>query len=814
MKISEKWLREWVDPPVDTEILAEQLTFIGLEVDDVVSAAPGFKGVVVARISSISPHPDADRLRVCEVDDGGSEVLQVVCGAPNARVGLVTALARVGGQLPDGTKLKKAKLRGMESHGMLCSASELGLSEEKSGIWELPETAPLGTDLAEWLELDDSIIDIELTPDRGDCLSIRGVARDLCARNNLPMALHEITDVAAQSQASWPVQVHEGCACVRYAGRVISDVCMDAPTPQWMIERLRRAGIRSINAAVDVTNYVMLELGQPMHAFDLDKLQGNIQVRKGVTGERLVLLDGRDVALDEDTTVIADDRGAIGIGGIMGGESTGVTEQTRHIFFESALFLPEMIAGKPRRYASHTESAHRFERGVDPAGQREALEYATGLMQTIAGGKAGPVSDWQNAERMPDRVKVQVRASRLQRILGISPDSQTVQTIFTRLGIDSQVTDSGWQVSAPSYRYDLEIEEDYIEEVARIVGYETIPRTFPANTPRFAPVSEASVPLIDIKQTLVARGYQEVVTYSFVDAQQQSALRADLDALALANPLSSELAVMRTTLVGGLINTLKHNASRQLASMRLFESGLRFLSNPDGLSVNRLDDYIVASHGEDLQIDSSVQQQQMLAGLITGRKHSESWNAAADSVDFYSAKADLEALFAKANARPVQFTACDMDMLHPGQRASIEAGGEKVGFLGALSPVLMRALDIDMSVMIFECSLDALMHAQLPRSAELSRFPSVRRDISLLVDKKVSYQALLQTVLSAAPAALVDVRLFDVYEGEKVEKGKKSMAIGLILQDFSRTLEDKDVERAVADIVAAVAAAHEAVLRV
>jgi len=594
MKFSEQWLREWVNPPVDTETLGDQLTFMGLEVDEIVSAAPGFVDVVVARIVNINQHPDADRLRVCEVDCGEQEPVQVVCGAPNARAGLTTALARVGGKLPDGTKLKKAKQRGVVSMGMLCSAAELDLSENADGIMELADDAPAGTPLQQWLELDDSIIDIELTPDRGDCLSIRGIARDLCAKNDLPMQLHEITPTPVQIDDQWQVKVEGDNACVRFTGRVLRDIDISVPTPGWMVERLRRSGIRSINSAVDITNYVMLELGQPMHAFDLDKLQGAIQVRNAAAGERLVLLDGREVTLDEDTTVIADDRGA--------------------------------------------ESAHRFERGVDPAGQLDALEYATGLMRTIAGGKAGPAMDWNDDTRLPQRAAVLVRESRLQRVLGISPTRESVQTIFTRLGIETTATDEGWHVSAPSYRYDLAIEEDYIEEVARIVGYDSLPRTYPTHQPVFKPLSEADVSLVDVKKRLVGLGYQEVVTYSFVEATQQETLRPDLSALALANPLSSEMGVMRTTLISGLLSTLKRNVSRQIGTMHLFETGLRFLPNNEQLPIDKLDDYIIASHGAGEQIGDSIQQQDMIAGLVAGRLQPENWNTTDTAVDFYAVK--------------------------------------------------------------------------------------------------------------------------------------------------------------------------------
>lgn len=814
MKFSEKWLREWINPPVDTQALGEQLTFIGLEVDEIVSAAPAIKGVVVARIVNIKQHPDADRLRVCEVDAGGEELLQVVCGAPNARAGLTTALAQVGGRLPDGTKLKKAKLRGQVSMGMLCSAAELELSESHDGIMELPEDAPVGTDLIDYLELNDSIIDIDLTPDRGDCLSIRGIARDLSARNDLPLQSHEITAVPVEADEQWTVAVDGQSACARFTGRMLVGLTPGCASPGWMVERLRRAGVRAISPAVDITNYVMQELGQPMHAFDADKLQGAIQVRLAKAGERLVLLDGREVALDEETTVIADDRGPIGIAGIMGGESTAVDESTTNIFFESALFLPEEIAGKPRRYASHTESAHRFERGVDPAGQREALEYATRLMMDIAGGKAGPVLDWQDAARMPARLDVLVRRSRLQRVLGIAPEPEVVATIFTRLGISNETREDGWQVSAPSYRYDLAIEEDYIEEVARILGYDSLPRTSPAHRPVLRPVPESVLSPIASKRLLVARGYQEVITYSFVEATRQQQLRPDLTALPLANPISSELAVMRTTLVGGLISTLQRNLARQIASMALFETGLRFLANEEDKPATGLDAYLAAGHGGDLQSDAGVQQQNVIAGLVAGRRQAENWNADDAEADFYAIKSDIEALFAQANGVKVSYVPTDLEMLHPGQRAGISIDGQLVGYVGALNPVLQRSLDLDVTPLVFEMSLHALATSRVPRARALSRFPQVRRDIALLVDESVSYQAIVDVIRKQAPAILQDVRLFDVYQGEKVAEGKKSMALGLILQEFSRTLEDKEVEQVVARIVAALEDAHGAVLRV
>lgn len=809
MKLSENWLREWVNPPVDTHTLSDQLTFLGLEVDEVLPANPGFKKVVIARIDKIRPHPDAKKLRICEVDCGMSDLVQIVCGAANARLGLITALAQVGGVLPSGMELKAAKLRGEDSFGMLCSASELGLSDSNDGIMELPESAPVGEPLASFLELSDSIIDIELTPDRGDCLSIRGIARDLCAKNDVSMLLHEITDVAPAHDEQWQVQVNPSSSCVRYCSRIIRDVNLTQSSPTWLAERLRRAGVRSINPAVDVTNYVMLELGQPMHAFDLDKLQGSIQVREAGEGESVELLDGRTVELSGDTTVIADDSGAIGIAGIMGGNTTGVDENTTNIVFESALFLPERTIGKPRQYGCHTESSHRFERGVDPGLQKEAIEYATGLLMNLSGGKPGTVTDWQDKQGLPIGEPVLLRRSRLHRIIGVAPDPANVETIMKRLGIACARQGDDWMVTPPSYRYDLRIEEDFIEEVARVNGFDSLPRTSPVHSPVFQSVKETFVSPLAIKQQLVNRGYQEVVTYSFVDAEQQDNLRPDLTALPLANPISNDLAVMRTTLVGGLLDTQRRNQSRQLASLRIFETGLRFLQAGDAVPDNVLD----ASFHDDLQIGSSLIQQSMLAGLAVGAREPEGWNTSTEEVDFFDVKADLEALIRNAGGADITFGECPLDTLHPGQRASVLCDGVNVGYIGRLNPGLQAAVDLNEAPVVFEIALKALQSAKLPAAQGVSKYPHVRRDLALLVDEQVAWSELQECIEKAAPSIVRSVRPFDVYAGDKVEKGKKSVAIGLILQDFSRTLEEQEVEAAVTSIMTAVIQQFGAELR-
>ncbi len=806
MKVSERWLRRWIDPAVDTATLADNLTALGLEVDDVESAKPAFEKIVVARIASCAQHPDADRLRVCQVEYGEAEPAQVVCGAPNAREGLVTALACVGGRMPNGMKIKKAKLRGVQSFGMLCSASELELATDHSGIMELASDAPVGTDLAEWLSLDDAIIDVDLTPDRADCLSVRGLARDLSALHDLPVSTPDIRPVTTTIDDVLAVEIDEHSACARFTGRIVRGVDMRAPVSTDIVERLRRAGVRAISPGVDVTNHVMLELGQPMHAFDLDKLRGGIRVRLAKAGEPLVLLDGREVELDAQTTVIADDSGAIAIAGVMGGASTAIDDNTTNVFLESALFLPAEIIGKPRRYGCHTESSHRFERGVDPEGQHEALEAATALLQDIAGGQAGPITEAVIESRLPVKQTVLLRSSRLARILGVPVDDNDVSRILERLGIRCEATDGGWKVTPPSHRWDLAIEEDYIEEVGRVRGFDSLPRTLPALQPSFRAQPESRLHELASKRLLASRGYQEVVTYSFVDGERQALLRADLDSLTLPNPISSELGVMRTTLVLGLIDTWRINASRQQDSLRLFETGLRFMPTAE-------DAQLSVTHGDDIQIDDSVRQQSLIAGLITGRRTAEHWNSSADDVGFFDLKSDVEALFAQASGAEVSFVVAEHPMLHPGQAATVMLHDEKVGYLGALNPMLQAPLDLPGQAYVFELSMAALRKACLPVAEELSRFPHVRRDVAVVLEEAVTHDDILACVRRAAPAILKDTRLFDLYRGDGLPDGHKSIALSLILQDVSRTLVDAEADEAMASVLQGLAADLNAHIR-
>ena len=775
MKFSEQWLREWINPPVSAQELADQLTLIGLEVDEVEDLKPEFSGVVVARIDQVEQHPDADKLRVCQVDagDAGGKV-QIVCGAPNVRDGMYAPLATVGAKLPDGMKVKKAKLRGVESFGMLCSGSELGIADDDSGLLELPGESEPGIAIEELLDLNDSVFAVELTPNRGDCFSIRGIARDLSARTDKPLQLHEITAVKATHDQTMPVTVAPDCACVRYVGRVITGVDSSAASPLWMVERLRRSGIRSINPAVDVTNYVMLELGQPMHAFDLAKVQGHIGVRRANEREKVVLLDGREIKLESDTTVITDDRGAIGVAGIMGGDSTGVDESTRDIFFEAALFLPIDISGKPRRYDAHTDSAHRFERGVDPTLQVEAMEYATSLLQTIAGGQCGPLVDWQNQERLPLGEEIILRRDRIERLLGVTYEDSEVESILGRLGVQLNATADGWRVSPPGARYDLRIEEDYIEELARIRGFDQLPRTLNAYAPGFDEVSESNVGVGTLKQTLVHRGYREVVTFSFVDDALQQQLQPDMDALLLTNPISTDLSAMRTTLLPGLLGVLKHNLNRQSPDIRIFETGLRFVPGEDGLI-----------------------QESVIGGLIAGRRFEESWNNASEAADLYDLKGDLEALVAVADGNVIEFQTGSQAFLHPGLSGDLVCDDQVVGWFGQLHPRFNRLLELTEAPLVFEIRLDQLAQRHVPSYKGISKYPSVRRDLALVVDAATSNQQLLNCVKQYAPSTLQTVRTFDIYSGDNIEKGKKSVALGLILQEFSRTLEESEVDQAV-----------------
>lgn len=781
MKFSENWLRELIDLPVTTEKLLEQLNLLGLEVDSVEPVAPVFSAVVVAEITGLEPHPEADRLRVCQVNAGQGSSLQIVCGAANAAVGLKAPLALAGAQLPNDMKIRKSKLRGVESFGMLCSEAELGLLENAAGLMVLPPDAPVGQDIRQYLQLDDRAIEIDLTPNRGDCLSLRGVARELAVANRLAYVPASIPPVSATIKDTFPVNIEAPDACPRYAGRVIRGIDAAAVTPLWMVEKLRRSGLRSISPAVDVTNYVMLELGQPMHAFDLARLKGGIRVRRSHKGDRLRLLDGSHIDVQAGTLVIADANGPCALAGIMGGEQSAVSADSRDIFLESAFFSPDAITGWPRRYGLHTDSSHRFERGVDPALQCEALERATQLLLDIVGGKAGPVIDCMSAEHEPHKPAVVLRRGRIKQLLGHGFDDKTVEIILGGLGVHMEQVSGGWQLQPPGYRFDLNIEVDFIEELARVHGYHNLPRRVPEFAPEQLTGSDADISLDIIRAALVERGYHEVISYSFIDPGLQKLVEPEAAPLALSNPISSELSVMRTGLLPGLLNALKYNVHRQQKQLNLFETGLRFI-----------------------QQEGDIGQDAMVAGLRYGSREPEAWNAASrEWADFYDIKGDVERLLAMSGYRDFLFREFTHPSLHPGQAAEISRDGQSIGYVGAIHPRIVRELDLNGPVLAFELRLQALLSGKVPVFAPISRYPGIRRDIAIVIDQAHSWEMVESCIKQAGPAYLAEIRLFDVYAGKGVTSGRKSFAIGLILQEISRTLTDDEIESAIGRILKA-----------
>ncbi|MHC6226057.1 phenylalanine--tRNA ligase subunit beta [Pseudomonas sp. X10] len=771
MKFSEKWLRGWVNPQVNRDELVARLSMAGLEVDSVTPAAGQFSGIVVGEVLSTEQHPDADKLRVCQVSNG-SETFQVVCGAPNVRPGLKIPFAMIGAELPGDFKIKKAKLRGVESNGMLCSAAELQISEENDGLLELAADAPVGEDIRVYLDLDDASIEVDLTPNRGDCLSLAGLAREVGALYAAPVTRPVVPAVAPAHDEVRPVEVLAPAACPRYLGRVIRNVDLSKPTPLWMVERLRRADVRSIDAAVDITNYVMLELGQPMHAFDLAEINGGIRVRMAEEGEKLVLLDGQEVALRADTLVIADHTRALAIAGVMGGEHSGVSTNTRDLFLESAFFDQIAVAGKARSYGLHTDASHRYERGVDSQLAREAMERATALLLEIVGGEAGPIIETVSEQHLPKVAPITLRAERINQMLGMEMDGAQVEQLLNALGLITSANGAGqWQVEVPSHRFDISLEVDLIEELARLYGYNRLPVRYPQA--RLAPQGrpEARGELPSLRRLLVARGYQEAITYSFIDPKLFELFSPGVEPLLLANPISSDMAAMRASLWPGLVKALQHNLNRQQDRVRLFESGLRF--------VGQLGD---------------LKQQPMLAGVVCGSRLPEGWANGRDGIDFFDVKADVEAVLGYAGAlAEFNFVPGKHPALHPGQTARIERNGQDVGYLGALHPELAKTLGLDRPVFVFELVLGDVVEGRLPKFSELSKFPEVRRDLALIAGRDVASSSVLDVIRDNAGEWLTDLRLFDVYQGKGIDPDRKSLAVGLTWQHPSRTLNDDEV---------------------
>lgn len=789
MKFSEQWLREWVNPAIDTETLCEQLTMAGLEVDGVEPAAPDFSGVVIGEILEAEQHPNADKLRLCAVSTG-ENTHQIICGAPNARKGIKVAVAEVGAVLPGNFKIKRAKLRGVESLGMLCSESELGLSDESDGILELAADAPIGTDFRDYLKLDDQCIEVDLTPNRGDCLGVRGIAREVGVVNNLDITLPALEPVEDQIEDTVKIELQAPEACPRYVGRIIRGVNPKAETPLWMVEKLRRSGIRAIYPLVDITNYVLLELGHPMHAFDLREIKGGIRVRFPESGEKLVLLDGREVELSEDTLLIADHERPLALAGVMGGEHSGIADDTCDVLLESAWFHPLAIVGKARHYGMHTDASHRYERGVDPELQVVAMHRATELVIEICGGSAGKLVDQRSDEHRQHAEPIQLRRSRIERLLGVSLPTEEIEGILTRLELIPTVNDEGWTVSVPSHRFDINIEADLIEEIARIYGYNNITAQKSQGEMAMLTNPEHEHDLYQLKRFLADRGYQEAITYTFVDPSLQNLMFPESNAKRLMNPISADMSDMRVSLMPGLVSTLHRNQSFRESRVRLFETGLRFENTDDAL-----------------------QQIPTIVGLIYGPRQSDNWENDKAVVDFYDLKGDVEALLTLCGHADVSFEVATHSALHPGQSAMISVAGKKAGYIGAIHPAIAQKIKLAGPVFMFELDLELLSSGSIPSYQPWSKFPSSTRDLAVVVDESVTADDLLKKVHELAGECLQKARIFDIYRGKGVDFGRKSVALGLIFSDFSTTLTDTEVNEVMSKIVEGLSETYNATLR-
>ena len=791
MKISENWLRTWVNPAIDSDTLSNQLTMLGLEVDGMDPAAKPFTGVVVGEVLTVVQHPDADRLRVTTVNIGSGEPLQIVCGAPNVRVGMKAPVATIGAVLPGDFKIKKGKLRGVESQGMLCGASEIDLEDKIDGLLELPSDAPVGINIREYLNLDDHVIDISITPNRGDCFSIRGIAREIGVINQLPVTVPDIKHVVATITDEKKVVISTD-GCPRYLGRVIKNVNTKASTPVWMERALARSGIRQHSILVDITNYVLIELGQPLHAFDGDKVQGSVQVRQATAAEKLTLLNEQEVELSEKVMVIADDAKALAIAGIMGGISSSVTDETTEIFLESAFFAPLAIAGRARSFGLHTDASQRYERGVDFELPMIAMHRATQLIQELAGGEFGPITVAEQAELLPTREAIELNQAQVDQLLGYQVESDFITDALTRLGCTVTVKAVGeWTVVPPSHRYDMTIYQDLIEEVARIHGYDNIQMSLPVIDVKLAKHQD-QFELPQLRQTLVTLGYQEAISFSFSDLKLEKQLNPSVNPLALANPISSDLAVMRSTLLSSLIPCVQYNINRQQSRVRFFELGLRF-------------DYQNAKNINDLK------QIPTLAMIAVGAKTAESWHGKPQSMDFFDLKGEVEELLGAARVQ-ADYVRSTREWLHPGQSAEILVAGKSIGYLGRLHPSLEDELDLGIT-WVAELDQLAVLQTYVSNFTELSRFPSVRRDIALLISDNINVSEIQQLIGKAGGELLDSSWLFDVYTGQGVENGKRSLAFALLWQHPSRTLEDAEIKSGMDHIIQVLESTYQATLR-
>ena len=792
MNVPESWLRHLVDPSLTTDELSHLLTMSGLEVESCAPLAPPFEGVVAARVLEVARHPNADKLSVCKVDAGG-QALSIVCGAPNVRAGMVAPLAKVGARL-EGGEIKLATMRGVQSQGMLCSARELGLSDDHSGLLELPADAAPGTDVRELLELDDHVFTIKLTPNRTDCLSILGVAREVAALTRSKLRAPAIAAVPPRNDARHPVRISAPDGCGRFTGRVIRNVNAGAQSPDWMRQRLERAGQRSISALVDVTNYVMLELGRPLHVYDLDKLNGAIDVRFGRQGEKVLLLNEQEVEVDASVLCITDASGVIGLAGIMGGDSTKAESRTRNIYLESAFFAPEAIAGRARRWGFTSDASHRFERGVDFDNNVDGIERATQLILEICGGEPGPTDDL--VARLPQRKPVSMRVARAQKVIGIPISGEEMADVFARLGLTFEWQGETFVVTPPSYRFDLEIEEDLIEEVARVHGFERIPAHPPRAAARMSALPEATRPLHAVRERLAARDYQEVINFSFVEPQWEADFAAETNPIRLLNPIASQLSVMRTTLIGSLVGNVRYNHARKQPRIRVFEVGRVFLRDP--------------ATGDGPLSVAGVRQPMRVGAAAYGPAVDEQWGEPARGVDFFDLKADVEALLAPRVAR---FEAAPHPAFHPGRSARIVLDANVAGWLGELHPRWQRRYELPQPVVLFELDAELAQRLQIPQPRVPSRFPPVVRDVAMLVDAALPAQALLDAIEAAKPEIVQEVRIFDLYQGKSLPKGRKSLAFRVVMQHTERTLTDAEADAARDALIAMLAHKFSASLR-
>lgn len=791
MKISENWLRTWVNPAIDSETLSDQLTMLGLEVDELAPVAKPFTGVVVGEVLTVEQHPDADRLRVTTVNIGSDEPLQIVCGAPNVRAGMKAPVATIGAVLPGDFKIKKGKLRGVESQGMLCGASEIDLEDKIDGLLELPADAPVGVNIREYLKLDDNVIDISITPNRGDCFSIRGIAREIAVINQLQMNEAEIKSVDATVADEKEVVISTDGA-PRYLGRVVKNVNVKAATPEWMEQALARSGIRTHSILVDVTNYVLMELGQPMHAFDLAKIEGTVHVRQAQPQEKLQLLNDQEVELQEDIMVIADDQKALAIAGIMGGLASSVTDDTTDIFLESAFFAPLAIAGRARRFGLHTDSSQRYERGVDFELPLIAMNRASQLIQELAGGEFGPITVAEKTDLLPKREAIDLKQTQVDQLLGYQVAGEFIADTLTRLGCEVTVKAEGeWSVVPPSHRYDMAIYQDLIEEVARIDGYDNIQISLPSMDVQLAKYQDR-FEIAELRQTIVSLGYQEAISFSFADAKLEKQLNPKVNPLMLANPISSDLAAMRSTLLSSLIPCVQYNLNRQQSRVRFFELGLRF-------------DYQNAKSIEDLK------QIPTLALVAVGSQQPESWHVKPQPMDFFDFKGEIEEILAAGRVK-VEYVRSEHSWLHPGQSAEILVDGQSIGYLGRLHPSLENELDLS-TTWVAELDQTAVLQSYVSNFTELSRFPSIRRDIALLISDNINVRDIQQLIEKTGGELLDSTWLFDVYTGQGVEEGKRSLAFALLWQHPSRTLEDAEIKSGMDNIIQVLENTYQATLR-